>query len=367
MAKHRSFTLDKFLKAVDPELRSTYFLNNGITFPDDISLEDDGFDDFWNGIEEAQRVEIEEELHCINDTADRARDCLQRAVEEFDIPTEEDETSETTAMRVFLHSEEAFSYAFDFWLYYHINSEKLSHHKFQNIKPDFSEPRVALFRGSVERYFNDCGKSEHCDVRYRTDGDRQIFLVARGDFMKTHLVFDEEKGKPDVRSFRPAMEDMLVFNKGNNVLSLSVRGRRDEDKKKYLEMFGSAFLGVDKIDDSTLNDSLVDLDPIRKRSFSYEGNEHIEGIHLTEVRARLGGFLLTLRSTDVSGHLQRFGLGSDGTEYLSAKLKFFIKREGKKTKKIAVEIKPPENSKVPEKKEKAIIEDYLREQGILLD
>lgn len=364
MAKHRSFTLDKFLKAVAPEQRSVYFSSKGITFPGEI---DDSFDDFWDAIEDAKRVEIEEELQCINDTADKARDCLERAVKEFDISTQEDDTSETTAMRVFLHSEEAFSLAFDFWLYYHIFSERLTHHKFQSVKPNFSEAGVTQFKSAVEQYYQGCGKSEHCDVRYRPDGDKHILLVARGDFMRTHLIFDEMKNKPDVRSFRPAKEDMLVFNKSNNVLSLKISSRSQDDKKKYLEIFGNAFLGLDKIDDSTLNDSLVDLEPIRKRSFSYDGNEYIEGVNLTEVKARLGGLVLTLKATDLSGRLQSFGLGSDKAEYLSAKLSFFIKREGKKSKKIAVEIKPPENSKVPEKKEKAIIEDYLREQEVLLD
>ncbi len=60
-------------------------------------------------------------------------------------------------------------------------------------------------------------------------------------------------------------------------------------------------------------------------------------------------------------------MGSEDTEYLSAKLNFFIKREGKKSKRIGVLINPPENSKVPEKKEKKIIEDYLREQRVLLE
>lgn len=362
MAKHRSFTLDKFLKAVDPELRSGYFSNKGITLPDGI-----GFDDFWDGIEDALRVEIEEELHCINDTADKARDCLEQAVREFDIQTQDDETSETTAMRVFLHSEEAFSVAFDFYLYYHILSEKLSHHKFKNVKPNFGDNRVAKFKSSVEQYFKDCAKSEHCDIRSRIDGDKQILLIARGDFMKTHLVFDEEKVKPNVRSFRPAKEDMLVFDKRNNILSLNISSRSEDDKKKYIEMFGNAFLGLAKIDDSTLNDSLVDLGPIKQRSFSYEGNEHIEGVHLTEIRAKLGGLFLTLKSNDLKGRLQSFGLGSDGTEYLSVKLKFLVKREGKKDKGIGVEIKPPEHSKIPEKKEKKIIEDYLREQKVLLE
>lgn len=367
MAKHRSFKLDKFLKAVDPQLRDDYFSRKGITFPANIVFDDDGFDVFWDEIEDAKRVEIEEELHCINDTADKARDCLERAVREFNISTEEDETSETTSMRVFLHSEEAFSLAFDCYLYYHILSEKLSRHKFQKVKPDFNDTRGTQFKSAVEQYFNDNGKSKHCDIRFRVDGDKQIVLVARGDFMKAQLEFNDKKGKPNVRSFRPAKEDMLVFDQRNNILSLNISSRSEDDKKKYIEMFGNAFLGLAKIDDSTINDSLVDLDPIKKRTFSYTGNEHIEAVKITEVRAKLGGLFLTLKSNDIAGRLQSFGLGSDGTEYLSAKLSFFIKREGKKSKRIGVLINPPENSKVPEKKEKKIIEDYLREQKVLLE
>jgi hypothetical protein len=44
-----------------------------------------------------------------------------------------------------------------------------------------------------------------------------------------------------------------------------------------------------------------------------------------------------------------------------------MKREGKKSKPITVELRPPENSKIPQKKEKQIIEQYLYEQGVLLE
>jgi hypothetical protein len=193
-------------------------------------------------------------------------------------------------------------------------------------------------------------------------------LIARGDYMKTHLIFDEEKRKPAVTSFRPAREDMLVFDKRNNVLSMCISGRSDDEKKKYLEVFGAAFLGVTEIADSTLNDSLVVLDPIKNRTFNYGGNEHIEAVKLTEVNAKLnGGFLrLSLKSNDLS-NIQGYGIGADGSaEYLSVKLKFLIKRDGKKSKAMIVEIKPPENSKIPQKREKQIIEAYLKEQGVLL-
>lgn len=368
MAKHRSFKIDKFLGSVESELRAQYFSHHTIFIPSTLNFDDDSFDDFWDGIDEAKRVEIEEELHCINDTADQARDCLENACREFKIQKEDDETSETTAMRVFLHSEDAFSLAFDAYLYY-VMSEKLSHHKFQNVSPNFSDVKVERFKAAVEQHFKDCGKSDNCAIRKRQDGSKHVFFIARGDHMKTHLVFDDQQGKPGIKSFRPAKEDMLVFDTRNNILSLNLSGRNDDDKKKYLEMFGQAFLGLTEIDDSTLNNSLIDLDPIKRRTFNFGGNEHIEAVKLTEVNARLrgGGLRLVLRSHDLSG-IQGYGIGADGTaEFTSVKLKFLMKREGRKSKTITVEIRPPESSKIPQKKEKQIIEQYLHDQGVLLE
>jgi hypothetical protein len=367
MAKHRSFKLDKFLKAVDPGLRAEYFTKHGLTFPANVNFNDDSLDKFWETIAEAKRVEIEEELHCINDIADQARDCLEQACQQFSIQKQDDETSETTAIRVFLKGEDAFALAFDAYLYY-ILSEKLSHHKFQNGTANFTDGQFPQFKTAVEAYFKECGKSDHCDIRHRQDGDKHVLLIARGDFMKTHLVFDEQQHKPDIKSFRPAKEDMLVYNTTNNVLSMSLSSRSEDDKKKYLEMFGGAFLGVAQIDDSTLNNSLVDIDPIKKRTFNFGGNDQIESVKLIEVNAKVanGAVRLIVKSNNLADS-KGYGIGADGNaEFISAKLKFFIKRDGKKSKGYVVEIRPPENSKIPQKKEKEIIETYLREQGVLL-
>ncbi len=369
MAKHRSFKLDKFLKALDPALRVAYFTKHGHNIPDDINFNDESsVDGFWESIPEAKRVEIDDQLHCINDIADQARDCLEQACREYTIEKQENEKPETTAMRVFLHDdEEAYLLAFDAYLYY-ILSEKLTHHKFQNTTPDFSDGKLPQFKAAIEQHFKDCGKSGHCSIRQRKDGNKHVLLIARGDFMRTHLVFDDQQGKPDIRSFRPAKEDMLVFDMDKNILSMSLSTRSDDDKKKYLEVFGGAFLSVTQISDSVLNDSLIDIDPIKNGTFNYGGNEHIASIKLTEVIAKLhGGFLrMSLKSNDLSS-LQGYGLGASGTaEYISAKLKFSIKREGKRNRAVIVEIRPPENSKIPQKREKQIVEDYLREQGVLL-
>lgn len=374
MAKHRSvsFKVYKFLKAIkNQDLVKQFFVGYEIQFPDGINYDGDSFENFWNGVEKDKRTELEEILQCINDIADEARDCLQRAIREFSIHKPENEPSEATAMRVFLHSDkEAYSLAFDFYIYYCIVSERLSHHKFRNGTPDFSDARVGQFKSAVEEHFKECGKSDHCDIRPRIDDDKHIFLVARGDFPKTHLIFDETERKPDIESFIPLREDLMIYDTRTNILSVSIKGHDvEDDKKKYIEMFGKAFLGLEQIDETTLNDSLVDLDPIKKRSFNYGGNEQIESVKLVEVNANLrgGALRLTLKSNDLANTIQGFGLGNEETEYVLAKLKFFIKREGKKSKQVGIIIKPPENSKIPERKEKKIIEDYLKEQGVLLE
>jgi len=76
---------------------------------------------------------------------------------------------------------------------------------------------------------------------------------------------------------------------------------------------------------------------------------------------------LIVRSNDLA-NMNAYGIGKDGNaEFVSAKLKFMMKRDGKKSRGVTVEVRPPENSKIPQKKEKQIIEDYLREQGVLLE
>lgn len=368
MAKHRTFTLDKFLKAVDSGLRSEFFAKYDISFPADINFDDDSLDKFWETIQEEKRAEIEEKLHWVNDTADQTRDCLEQACQQFNIQKQDDETSETTAIRVFLKGEEAFSIAFDQYLYL-VLSEKLSHHKFQNGTANFTDGQLPQFKAAVEAYFKECGKSDHCDIRLRQDGDKHILLIAHGDFPKTHLIFDEQKNKPDIKALRPLKEDMLVYNTSNHVLSMSLSSRSEDDKKKYLEMFGGAFLGVAQIDDSTLNNSLVDITPIKTRKFNFNGNDQVESVKLVEVNAKVGnGAVRLIVKSNNLVDTKGYGIGADGNgEFVSVKLKFFIKRDGKKSKGYVVEIRPPENSKIPQKKEKQIIEAYLREQGVLLD
>lgn len=367
MAKHRSFKMDKFIMSVEDELLRRYFSEvRGITVPPEAKFDEESFDKFWNGLSKKDQAEIEEELQCINDVADRSRGYLEDAIHDYSIPRTDTDSPATVAMRVFLRGEDAFSKSFDHYLYV-VYSEKLSHHKFYQGVADFTATKVAEFKSEVIRYFKECGKSENCDIRERFEGGKHILLVARGDFMDTHLVF--EGGKMKIASFRPAREDMLVFDPVTSLLSINVGAYSDNEKIKYIEIFGKTIMGLSEIDERTKNDTIVILDPIKNNTFEYGGNGHVEAVKLTEVRVKQKGVApikLTVNYNDVTRLFSRYNLSSDGTEFLSAKLRFTVKREGKKPKNITVEIKPPKNTEVPEKAEKKIIEDYLRDQGIFL-
>lgn len=367
MAKHRSFKLEKFVKGVNNDLLKEYFTRNDVQVTEGFVFDKDNIHDFLDGIDDdGKRSYIEEELQCINDIADRARNYLERAIREYSIAVQDDEPSETTAMRVFLHSEEAFSLAYDFYLFV-VYSEKLSHHKFDHNNCNFEDDRVARLKNAIEQHFKETGKSENCDVRWRKQGDRHVVLIAHGDFMKTHLIFD--KGKVEIDSFRPAKEDMLVFDSRNCVLSINTSGRGDADKKRYIEIFGDAILGMDQIDESTFNNTLVVLDPIKNGSFDYSGNDNVESVLLTEARVKCRGsreYKVTVNSGDVRQAFSEMNLSMQDVEFVSVKLRFYIKRSGKKSKSVTVEVKPPENTKLPERAEKGIIESYLRDNGVLL-
>ncbi|MEW6011878.1 MAG: hypothetical protein AB1602_00610 [Elusimicrobiota bacterium] len=367
MGKHRSFKLEKFIKSVNNDLLIKYFTCQGILVPNEFVFDRNNIHDFLDGInDKSKRSYIEEELQCINDIADRARGYLEQAIRQYKIQVQEDEPSETTAMRVFLHSKEAFDLAFDFYLYV-VYSEKLSHHKFDHNNCNFAADRVEQLKSAIEQHFKDTGKSDHCDIRYRTHDGKHVVLVAHGDFMKTHLIFKD--GKVDIQSYRPAREDMLVFDTSNCVLSINAGGWSEADKKRYIEIFGSTILGMEQVPDSTFNNTLVFLDPIKNGTFSYSGNDNIESVDLTEVKVKCRGakiIKVTINCGDVRQAFSDLNISMQDVEYVSAKLRFYIKRSGKKPKSITIEVKPPENTKLPERAEKGIIEAYLRDNGVLL-
>jgi len=368
MVKHRGFTREKFINVVGEDLVKGYFSKRDIKVPSGSPLDYEHVQQLLDKLDENTEKLIDEEFRCINDVAEKGQDYMEIAKAEFEIETPDDEPRERTAMRLFLNENpDVFQMAYDYYLY-RTGSADLSHHQFPDGKADFSQHRQNQFTNRIEEHFRKQAKGRDCKIRHRVDGYNHIIFVARGDFIKTQQEW--EKGILKNRYFRPAKEDILVFNPKNHVLSVKIRSRNWDDKVEYIKAFGNHILGKDEIEDDILEKSLVSLVPIQNGSFNYEGNEHIKWVKLGEVQMRIpkrGSIRLKINSNDLVSSLEKFlHISLEDGELISAKLRFKIEHEGKSQKPLSVELRPPERTSLNKKRDVTIIEDYLRDNEVLL-
>jgi hypothetical protein len=369
MVKHRGFTFEKFINAVGEELLRGYFSTRDIGGASGSPLDYDHVQKLLDeSSNEDVKNEIMEELHCINDVAERGQDYLEIAKSEFGIETPDDEPRERTAMRLFLNENaDAFQMAYDLYSY-RTEAADLSHHKFRDGQASFSKKHLDQFKDAIGEHYRKQAKGEDCDIRHYVEGDNHIIFVARGDFVKTQQVWENSKIKNSY--FRPAKEDILVFNTKNCILSLKSASRNKDDKIESIKAFGYHVLGKHKIEDEVFEKSLVSLVPIQNGSFNYEGNEYIKWVKLVEVQMRIPkrGFIkLKINSNDLVSSLERFlHISLEDGELISAKLKFKIEQDGKSQKPLTVELRPPERTSLTKKRDITIIEEYLRENEVLL-
>ena len=314
-----------------------------------------------------RRSEIDEELHRIHDIAERQMERLLDICRRFDIKYQEGETPETTAMRVFLHEKrEAFDEVYDYYLY-DIYVEKLYHYRFDGSKIKFSgsdlDCNVDCFQKEVEKYFQEQGKSDDCFIRKGVAGDKFFFIIARGDCVKTQLEFLNKRIIP--RSFRPARQDMIVFNPATSTISVTSSARSLDDKKKYVEEFGKQILGLKEIPEMTFKEKLVDAEPLKDEKF-YEPTKEIERIAISQIvlwRQGSTPATIQIRSKDVAKSLEEMHFKLQYYSLISIVLKFKLFDVEKE---IQIVINPPEHTEIKVREGKDVVEKYLKDKGVLL-
>jgi hypothetical protein len=170
---------------------------------------------------------------------------------------------------------------------------------------------------------------------------------------------------------RPAKEDVLCFSLQNSVLALKTSSRSAAERENYIRAFGHHILGLEEIDPEVFQCTAVSLEPIRNGSFNYWGNEQIEWIKLSEVQMVMSGsqeIKIKLNCADLAtaihNDLPACNL-MNGT-LQAVKLKFKINCEGASSRPLTVEIRPPGRTDLNRKREVEIVEDYLRQNGVLL-
>jgi len=366
MPKHRGMTLEKFVKSVDQTVMTEYFAKRhpGARMPQHYVMLQEHIDEFLSYPENVQAVGVlDEDFKRINDISKQGKNQVVRAYKRFSIP-QTDTSPETLAMNLYINHPEAFDYAFAWYCYYNTPS-KLSHHKMPG-RISLGADRVDKFRKEIRAWFSDLAKGKECIVTHYEENSVAVILIKHGSYIRTVPYWEGDK--VDFHSFRPASEDILLYDKTNRVLS--IKATLPKDREQYIKSFGKCLMGDESLASRPDRDNVFTLKPLQEGSFNWIGNKDIKRIILTKAKFQLPGAtepVVSISSDNVRKTLEEedFGFGLDAGELVYARFRFFLEIDGK-TKKVSFEITPPDSSNHSQKKYAEIIAAYLEEQGVKL-
>ena len=364
MKIHRSHTFDKFVKVANPDLLKEYFKLKGYEIPAGEKVTANYIHKFIDAIpDEEKRLDIEEELHCLNDIADRD-DILDEVIDQFKVKCDENDAPETIALKVFLHKDpEAFEQAYDHYLCA-VRGERINYYPLASDCFTFNDDTINKFKEEMQKYFKEKRKTDNCYIRDRFYQGKHYVLIARGDSQKTVLELEGKKLKP--RVYRPAKEDILVYNKEASVFGISSGVKSPVEKELYLKTFGKHILGLNEIskDVFSAESKLIDLKPILKGDF-YSKADDIVDVRLTELFVIHHSTYPTdiiIKSDDVMQSLKDIPFSIGKHQLVSVRVEFFLK--GKKCP-VPVQLTTRGAAQIKQRKDKKIVEDYLRERKVL--
>lgn len=370
MPKHRGLNLKTFVKAISWDLFVQYFgqleveqrpqswafINPGVMqeFLDD------------PGNREASAI-ILEDFRRINDLCGQAMSLVTWAYRRKGIPIPSDKPAQELAMYLYLNHRDAFDYAWSRYLLFHGSTSKLTFHHVEAhdlvIQPD----HVESFKADLKNWFRSLAKGDECHVQHFEDQEQHVFLISRGSYLRTLAHWDGDRVA--FKSFRPASEDVLVFDRAESELTIKASLAKDRDH--YLEAFATHIAKDEALVDAATDAPMFTLLPFQDGSFDFSGNGEIIDIKLVRVRMKLNAAdapTFQLHSKDVYETLrtQFQGLSLNSGQLTSVELCFRIQPDGEKPVDVCVAIEPPDRTDLAQKRYNDIIKNYLSQQKVKL-
>lgn len=368
MPRHRGLTLKKLVGAIDPELMERYFtekLPNGTKLPQRFVMSPQAVEVFMNDSRNTEaKALVLEDFQKINDICEKAKNHIVRAYQQYEIPWKKKDKPENLAMKLFLDHKEAFDFAYMWYCYYHTSST-LSDYL---IRGDFklTQKKLNTFLKETKEWFGQLAKGKECIITHYDEEDSTVILVQHGSYVRTVAYWDEDK--IEMISYRPANEDILLYDKADGVLR--IKASLHKDREQYIESFCRCIMDDESLAENEDRDRTYTLRPLQDGSFSWNGNEYISAILLIEIKLRLPGStepVVIISSGDVRKSLRESlkGIGLNSGELTYARFRFVLNVGGKKQK-VSVVVAPPAKSDLSQKRHSDIIADYLKEQGVKL-
>ena len=368
MAKKRSYRFDHFVEVVDKGLLSEYLKAKIPSCDSTKEITAEYVDELLDAMaDENDALEIEDEILCMNDMADSFMPQIKEYI--LNVPGckiewSEDDSQETVVLRIYLRDEDSYQFVYDLFLcekYW----EKLHHYPLESSGVHFEEKNIAAFKEEIGKYFKEQRQTENCYIREREYKGRHYILVLRCDNQKTMKVLENGRVRPKV--YRPAKEDMVVYDKEHSVISMTSSISSKDDKLIYANAFNKYILnGKQEIGGEffSQDNHLIDLKPLLGKKF-YDRTDGIRAIRLAYIFAMKQGrssIGVTIKSDNVLESLEDMEFEVRPEQIVSAKVEFYI---GERKRPVAVSLTRRGTAQIKQRKEREIIEQFLRDRKVL--
>jgi len=366
MPQHRHLNLNKFLDSVSESLIKEYFDR---TFQGKLQLAGYNRDSVSAFIhepaDEALKIAIRKDFERINDICETVMNHLVDAANAHGVETRE-ESRENLAMRVFLFHPGAFDYAYDKFCIFNAEN-KVSEHNITVDDFSITQEKIDAFKTRISEYYARHAKGQECIVRHYDEEGKTYILVSHGSYRRS--VPNWEGYQIKTLFYRPAIEDVLIYDKRAGTLSIKAPYMRD--KENYIKTFTEVIAEDGHQAIRPDRDRTYTLEPLSNGTFSFAGNEEIVGVTLTEVKMSVPGVVnsvLAIKSRDVMKILEdnlEGKISFKAGELLDAKFKFNLKVNGRR-RNVSFVITPPNVTNLHRKKYADVIGAYLKENGVKL-
>ncbi len=211
-------------------------------------------------------------------------------------------------------------------------------------------------------------KGHQCELASFEDHEGLFIRISRGSYLKTIARWRGNEIEFD--TFRPASEDIVVYEPLRSRLNVKCNARRD--REQYVRGFAEFVAGNTDLAEEALNLPVFSLGPIRDGSFDYGGSGPISRISLVEAHIQLhclGEPTVAIKSDNVLRTLAEDipHLSLQSGDLVKVKMRFELRLESdRRPREVAFEIEPPGYSDLPQRAYARVIESHLREQRVKL-
>ena len=362
MPRHREQTVETFLEAAGGDLVEQYFLrlfNREQLPPYLIGMTPHYALHLLGQIDEPLRTAIWDDLYRVRDVAHRDMGLPFIAAHRFDVPVRQGEKPERVAMRLFVEHRHAFNLA---WALYSFraSSASISQHWLQTSDVRLDEVVIGSFANEVRSFFANQGRGLECRVSFYEMGDEVVVLVLHGSHLRTVPCWQGAEIVPNC--FRPACEDVLIYNKKRALLSVKVSARGDWEH--YVHSFANFILGDATLADDPARDRIYTLKPLQTRWSDWVGNGRVSAVQLRRAKFKPHAASSEVRTVEGEG-LSLSEIDRSQGELIEVKLRFIIATDSREDK-VTFTITPPCLTDLVKKRHGEVIAAYLREKGMQL-